>query len=304
MTLLAKTTAGSRLYGLDNANSDTDEKGIFLPSLTDCVLGRAPSTQSEKRPGYEYEAFSLQRFLQHAARAEDVAMVMLHSNKVLVDSSIYQMLRANRKRFYTRNMSGQMSFSRSMAAKYALRADRMETVEQVIHHLELMVARGVAKLGQAWDDLPNHLTYATKGENPLDRNADKRVYTVVGKGLTAGIAPSYALDIMTKVRDSYGERVKNAKQMDGQDLKAVSHSFRVAYQLKHVYLDGDYSFPLPESDFIRAIKEGSLNYVTDSLDDKLNDLITEVEQLAEASSYPDKVDAAWLDKIVLEAYER
>lgn len=194
-----------------------------------------------------------------------------------------------------------MSFSRSMAAKYALRADRMQTVETVIDIIECMVKRGVAKLGQAWELLPE-LPHTSKGENPLDRNADKRVYTVVGKGLPAPIAPTYALDILIKVRDSYGERVKSAKAMNGQDLKAISHSFRVAYQLKHIYQDGDFYFPLPETPFIRAVKDGTLNYVTDGLDTKLNDLITEVEELAAKSSFPNKVDQSWGDQLVLDTY--
>lgn len=53
----------------------------------------------------------------------------------------------------------------------------------------------------------------------------------------------------------------------------------------------------------RAVKTGQLNYVDDKIDERLNDLITEVEALAAASSYPERVDAAWLDGIVLQAYQ-
>jgi len=312
VTILAKTLHGSRLYGLANERSDFDYKAIHLPSVEDCILLRASRNTHDKWSDdvstptikHEYESFALQEFLALAARGEDVAISMLHvhDSAIIEDSPIFQKLRANRARFYTKSMSGMCGYARGMAAKYALRADRMETVERVIKVLETMLKQGVAKLHQEWDMLPD-LPHTTKGENPLDRNADKRVYTVVGKGLTAGTSPAYALGIMENVRDSYGARVKAAHEMAGQDLKAISHSFRVAYQLKHVYQRGDFSFPLPESDFIRAVKEGKLNYVDDRLDDKLNDLITEVEALAASSSYPDKVDAEWIDGIVLNAYE-
>lgn len=193
-------------------------------------------------------------------------------------------------------------YAKGQAAKYALRADRMETVEKVIAALEGLISEGVAKLHQAWDRLPD-LPHTTKGENPLDRNADKRVYTVVGKGLTAGISPAYALGIMENVRDAYGARVKTAKEMGGADLKAISHSFRVGYQLRALFTTGTFSFPLAETPFIRAVKDGSLNYVTDGLDVRLNDLIAEVEELAAKSTFPDKVDQSWCDSVILEAYQ-
>jgi hypothetical protein len=309
VTILAKTLHGSRMYGLDNPLSDVDHKAIHLPALHECLLLRAPRNVNTKDESgsvkTEFESFALQEFMALASRGEDVALCMLHSP----DSAVYQTsltfdtLRRERHRFYTKSMSGMCGFSRSMAAKYGLRADRMGTVEAVIKVLEGMIADGVAKLGQEWSRLPE-LPHTTKGENLLDRNADKRVYTVVGKGLTAGIAPAYALGIMEKVRDSYGERVKAAHAMDGQDRKAVSHSFRVGYQLRTLFNTGTFSFPLAETPFIRAVKEGRLNYVTDGLDVRLNDLIAEVEELAAKSTFPDKVDQSWCDNVILEAYDQ
>lgn len=302
MTLLAKTLAGSRLYRLDNEHSDIDEKGIFLPPVTDCLLDRAIPTASEKRPGYEYEAFSLQHFLHLAANAHDVAMIMLHSDKVLVDSPTYQYLRENRARFYTKGMSNSLGFVASQSVKYALRADRMETVEEAIMVLEAMEESGVARLGHAWDLLPD-IAHTRKFDNPYDRSDDKRTYEIVGKRLPATITPAYALDILVKVRDSYGERVRNARAMGGRDLKSIVHAFRTGFQLRQVYTRGDFTFPLPETEFLRDVKTGRLNYVDDKIDEQLNTLITEVEALAAQSTYPERVDAVWLDSIVLRAYD-
>ena len=41
-TVIFKTLSGSRLYGTYNENSDTDIKGVFLPSMHDLILGKAP----------------------------------------------------------------------------------------------------------------------------------------------------------------------------------------------------------------------------------------------------------------------
>lgn len=307
-TLLGTTIHGSKLYRLDGPGSDLDLKSIHLPSLNDCVLLRATkNSQTKEGDGsnkQEHEAIAIQEFLKFAANGEDIAVTMLHSrgDDIQSDSPTYTYLRGARKRFYTKRMRGSLGFAVGQSLKYAMRADRMAAVERVIAALELAEARGVAKLYQCWDDLPDgeHIVRTTSLNN---RDAvDKRIYEVAGKGLPATISPTYGLEILCKIRDTYGERVRAAKSMSGKDFKSISHSFRVGYQLKHIYQDGGFSFPLPESDFIRDVKFGRLSYLDDKLGGRLDDLISEVERLAEASDYPEKVDQKWLDEIVLDAY--
>ena len=38
MNLIVKSIFGSHLYGTNTENSDTDYKGIYLPSKNDCYL--------------------------------------------------------------------------------------------------------------------------------------------------------------------------------------------------------------------------------------------------------------------------
>jgi hypothetical protein len=279
-----------------------------LPSLEDCVLLRATkNSQTKEGEGAakeEHESIALQEALRFAANGEDIMVTILHAtdNDIIADSPIYQFLRANRKKFYTKRMRGSLGFATGQSLKYAIRADRMAVVEKVIAALELAEARGVAKLYQCWDDLPNgeHIVRTTSLNN---RDAvDKRIYEVAGKGMPATISPTYGLEILRKIRDAYGERVRAAKSMSGKDFKSISHSFRVGYQLKNIYQNGGFSFPLPESDFIRDVKFGRLSYLDDKLGEKLDDLISEVERLAEASDYPEKVPQKFLDGIVLDAY--
>ncbi len=305
--ILAKTLHGSRLYGLDGPTSDFDYKTIHLPPIRDCLLLSAVrnvhTKGEEKDLKMECESFAIQEFISLAARGEDVAMCMLHADRrhIIQDSPTFYLLRKERTRFYTKGMDGQLGYCKSQAVKYSLRADRLATVETVISILEGMVKDGVMKVGQAWDRLPE-LPHTKKGENLLDRGADKRAYEVAGKIIPATVAPLYALDILTKLRDSYGNRVRAARNMEGDDLKAISHSFRVGYQLRSLFTRGTFSFPLDETNFIKAVKYGELNYADDQLDECLNDLISEVEEMAAKSTFPEKVDACWLDSLVLNTY--
>lgn len=308
-TLLGTTIHGSKLYRLDGPDSDTDRKSIHLPSLNDCVLLRATKNSQQKEgegaDKEEHESFALQELLRFAANGEDVAVTILHAGDadIQFDSPTYQFLRANRKRFYTKRMSGALGYAKSQAFKLGERGNRMAVVEKVLAALKAAESKGVARLYQCWDDLPDgeHITRTTSLNN---RDAvDKRIYEVCGKGLPATVEPRYAIQILQGVLDRYGDRVRAAKEMNGRDWKALSHSFRVGYQLKHIFQDGGFTFPLPESDFIRDVKYGRLSYLDDKLGERLDELISEVEMMADISDYPERVPQKWLDEIVLGAYK-
>ncbi len=305
MKQLAKVIHGSKLYGLDSETSDSDFKGIFAPPVRDLLLMTASKneTYKVKEANEEYENFSLQSFLKLAANGEDVCFTMLHASPrhVIVDSDNYKYLRDNKQKFYTKNIRGSLGYCVSQTCKYSLRADRASAVEKVVKFLESAKAKGVARIYQVWDDLPSG-QHIEKGIEPTNKNEDKRWYACSNKKVTPQVAIEYALEIYKNLYDNYGDRVKTAKSLGGQDFKAISHAFRCGFQLKLVYTNGGFEYPLPETQFIKDVKYGKLDYLDNHLDAKLNELIAEVEELAKASNFPDSVDRKWLDSIILDIY--
>jgi hypothetical protein len=305
MKIIAKCIHGSKLYGLDSEVSDTDYKAIFIPELRDLILMRAAKNETKKiAEDIEYEGFALQTFLRLASNSEDVTITMLHAppNKVIVDSDVYLYLRENKKRFYTKRMFGALGYAKAQSAKYALRADRMNAVSRITEILKNAQSKGVARIYQIYDDLPEG-PYFQKGVEERNNTSDKRFFECAGKKVTATTAIDYALDIYQRLHDNYGDRVKIAANLDGKDYKSISHAFRTAYQLKSIYKNGGFEYPLQETDFIKQVKYGKINYLTGNLDEKLNELITEVENLADNSTYPEKINQEWLDNIILDCYE-
>ena len=305
MKILGKCIHGSRLYDLHGESSDHDFKGIFLPDIKECLLMRATKNETKKivEENSEFENFALQVFLRLCQNSEDITVAMLHAegNKVLVDSDIYQYLRNNRTKFYTKRMTGSLGYARSMTLKYGFRADRMKAVEKVLAVLNKAESLGVAKLFQCWDELPEG-EYIYRGNDERNNHKDNRYYEVAGKKLQATVAVSYAVEIINKLYEGYGDRVKIAKNMGGHDYKALSHSFRVGYQLYEIYKNGGFSYPLPQTEFIKNVKYGKFDLVEGNLDVKLNDLITEVERLALDSKFPEKTEQIWLDGMVMAEY--
>lgn len=300
---IAKVIAGSRLYGLNNESSDYDEKHIFVPPLNELILRRASHNINEKKENVEFEGFSIQSFLNHCVTGQDVAMVLLHApqDKIILDSDIYKYLRDNKKRFYTKKINGSLQFSRSQACKYALRADRMNSVKKAVDKMQELVDRGVVKLWQAWDELPEDENLK-KIILEDSREDNKNGYNVSGKICSANTNPTYCLEFLSQLLNRFGDRVRVAANLNSLDYKSISHAFRTSYQLLHIYKDGGFEFPLPETEFLKSIKYGKEDFLKNEIDAKLNSLISEVEGLAAQSNYPDAVDQKWIDSIILTQY--
>ncbi len=93
---------GSRACGTQNANSDTDVRGIFvLPSAEYARLAQPPKQVSDERNDRTY--YSLVRFCELMAEANPTTMEMLFlpEDCILKTSPAHSMLVANRGRPWT-----------------------------------------------------------------------------------------------------------------------------------------------------------------------------------------------------------
>ena len=103
--------------------------------------------------------------------------------------------------------------------------------------------------------------------------------------------------------NEYVARAKHAQANEGIDWKALSHAFRAAFQVQHILEDGGYTYPLPETEFLIAVKAGQLPYTT-VVGPALDELITHLEQLSAQSNYPETVDRAYWDAWLVTTLKR
>lgn len=319
MNVIVEMLSGSVVYGTNSASSDKDLKGIFLPTQEECLLMRAPrnitkhTKQGEGKntaADVDTEYFSLQEFLKLACEGQTVAIDMLHTfmPHVLVAGKVWAELYDNRKRFYTKNMKAFIGYARTMATKYGVRADRLDSAMKVLEVLKeydnFYKRHKVqdARLSAFWSELPDlpHTRKYLHEENTSI--ADKRVYDVCGRKLPINITVEYAASIIQNLVDSYGNRVRAAQTSEGIDTKAISHAFRVGLELKEILLTGDLKFPLKDAAWLKKIKYGELEFARNGLGAQLEDLINEVEELSNKSTLPEKADRAWCDEFILKAY--
>ncbi len=317
MTILAKTLYGSSLYGTRTPESDTDYRGVYLPSCTDCLLNRIKDTITDSTEE-DTQLFSLTYFLQLAAQGQSIAIELLAApdSAIVTTTPTWDYLRANRKRFFTRNMHSFLGYAKSMSGKYSSRIDRLNEIEAILVAMERYPQyrrerqmpfpssddlRAI-RLSEMWDDLPESVN-AIKTTNERNTNADKRAYVVCGRELQATVTIEHAHSVLQTIRNSYGERVRKAK--DGLlDWKALAHAYRVTYQALEIVETGDLVYPLSRADYLRDIRLGKIDFFKEGLDAKLDDLINDVQAKMDASDLPDNVDRAWLDQIVLDSYSQ
>lgn len=302
MIILSTIRYGSHLYGTNVETSDVDFRSVYLPPLSDLVLQRAKDAWEDKSKD-DTSIFSLQHFCRLATQGQSIAIEMLAASgdKIVATSPLWQTLHENRHRFYTKSMHSFLGFAKTISGKYSARVDRLNETEAILNVFSEVEFAADVKLAQIWDRLPVSLN-AEKTVNERSSNADKRVYRVCGRELQSTVTVAHAYSVVQTIYDSYGERVRKAKA--GQiEWKSLSHAFRAALQCKEIVETGDLHFPLKGAEWLRELRLGHIDFMANGLDQKLDDLIAEVQAEMNASNLPEKVDQQWLDDLILSAYD-
>lgn len=299
-----KIICGSHLYGLNNPTSDVDYKIVSIPSKEDCYLNRIPRIKSTTSQDEDVEIIPIQEFVKQACSAQTNVIDMIHAPESAVDWcenwDMWRYIQANKTKLYTKRMKGILGFCVSQSQKYSFRIEKYNEISDLIYHInEWYNYNSDYKLSDIWDDI-NEGTYIKKSIEPESKNKDRRCLLVDKRIIQIYTPLTKVFETLESIKKSFGSRVKNAKKVD---WKSISHAFRIGYQLQHIYEDGGYSYPLPENDFLRKVKEGGFDYQKDEIGEKLQNLIDKCVHLGDTSNYPDEVDREFWDNVILKFYE-
>ena len=191
-------------------------------------------------------------------------------------------------------------FAKTMASKYSSRVDRLHETQVVLDVLNKH-ALG-SRLGLIWDALPESLN-CQKTISDRQSGKDKRVYRVCGRDIQCSVMVPYAIMVVQKIVDAYGERVRKVES-GNIDWKSMMHAFRAAYQVCEIAETGDLHFPLKTAPWLLELRQGKFDFRKESLDVRLDDLIASVQDSLNRSALPQKADAAFADAVVLTAYDK
>lgn len=327
MELLVKSLAGSRLYGLDNPDSDVDYSCIYMPSLDQLLLGDAPDlldlstsdyTRKNKGDDVDNLVYSLKYFIEMACNGKQQVIDMLHANAktTSVTSDIWTELQANRSQFYSKTMSSSVSFVAKQIALYGDGERGKEAMLKLETVLYNFTKEGLsAKIYEIADQLPitdysYFVTCDVDGNNTVVDWADyadhqRNVFYRVDGGL---IEVSLSVNQLYKhTLDKIQKRAKDTRNLiaanKGQliNWKEVSHAMRVGYQFLSILTEGDYEYPLPQSDFLREIKSGTLDFRT-HVEPLAEQLIADINKLMFTTTLPTAIDVEYWQQWLLRVY--
>jgi len=297
--IICRTVFGSKLYGTDTPESDTDYKSVFMPTEMEILTGQIPKSitvttgkNNSRNNAWDtdHESFSLHYFMQLLYEGQTVALDMLHGDKEVISCKVWEFLKEHKRDFYTKNMKAFVGYARKQASKYGVKGSRIDAVREALAFLTKQGDRTIFELwntGQLWRNDHCHITIARHGSGKED--LQRSHWEVCGKKMTFGGKASHYVLMLRAFYENYGGRALLAAENQGIDWKAISHAFRVAYQTEGILAGYGFTYPLPQAELLKKIKAGKLDYLTD-VAPRLDRLMDEVERLAHRSGLPDQVD--------------
>lgn len=315
--ILFKAYHGSHLYGLNTEKSDTDFKGIVIPSPQEIKTNSAPNTcydnsvqksKNQKNTATDTDSsfFTLKAFLRLCSEGQTVAVEMLFTPRSLwVESSPeWEFLVANRDKLIHKNMGSFFNLARKQAYKYSVKGERIEANKVVLEwanqfpendrltkhlsSLESLVSKYSHLVDTEKSPLIKFVTcLGPKQEEVLHLEVSNRKnpLTVTLKHFKKGLE---------KVLAQYGHRALQANQMGGADFKALSHAVRVGYEALELLQTHKLTFPLPQREEVLAIKQGQWSFP--DTERKIESLLLEIREQEKYTTLPESIDQEFWDQ--------
>lgn len=143
--LIFSSVAGSRLYGMNNAQSDTDVRGVFL-APQDQLIGIVPLVETQELTDHDTVYHELRKFLRLAAKGNPTIIELLFtpSTHWLTNHAYWNEIYSVRGLFLTEQTKRQYAgyiYSEMRAIKEDARAGknvgkRLSHVYRLLHQLE------------------------------------------------------------------------------------------------------------------------------------------------------------------------
>jgi hypothetical protein len=320
MDLIVHMRFGAHLYGTATAESDLDLKAVYLPEARDILLQRVRPSVNETRPrppgekntaaDVDFEAYSLQRYMELLAEGQSVAIDMLFAPEsafITPPGEIWREIQASRAQFLSTRATAFVRYCRQQANRFGIKGSRVAAARKALD----LLAEGEARLGttaklseiadevMALAEATEHLAIVAL---PLPNGGTARHFEVCDKKIPFTASLKTAREVVERLVGEYGSRALQAERNEGVDWKALSHAVRVGREAVELYETGAIVFPLRCADRLLRIKRGVLPY--QDVAAEIEALLEAVEASAARSSLPQEPRLDLMEEIVASAYRK
>ena len=266
-TLLYLTLFGSKLYGTATETSDTDLRGIFLPSKQSCLLGNAPKHFTYTDEQDDVSVWSIQVFMNMLSRGDTNAVDVLFSQTnreaVIYSDPNLHLFRQYKSLLDLNKCHGFIGYALEQSKRFGIKTERYSVVKNIYDYLCHLQQH---QLYDPMDRLGNYVERIVEEADNISMchrvlGGNNSVFIKIGQTLhELGITMDEFCERITTEMNKFGKRTQKATENDGIDFKALSHSVRAIFEMDQLVEDGQITFPLKEKELIRNIKCGILSF--------------------------------------------
>jgi hypothetical protein len=252
----------------------------------------------------------LRRFIKDCQDGQTYALDMLFSTKEnwLESSPIWEDLIANRSKLLSSNVKPYIGYCRSQSSKYGLKGDKLKEVKKLLE----LLGKSKSKFLHETIEETNIVNFLKTAEYikidiiPNHRNFPEKFLNVLENKQQLNQKLSEVIPAIDAMKNRYGNRAELAMENDGVDWKAISHSFRIIYQLEELFLTHHIQFPLKCAEKVTNIKLGKLQEAGyKDFGELQDDLYKTMERvIAMETTLPSEPDYEFWDAWLVDVYKK
>ena len=303
--IVLKAYYGSKLFGTDTPDSDSDYIGIYMvpkqvlfgmEKLEEIDLSTNKTQSKNTNEDEDIKFYSIKKFFQIAYKNGPNAVEMLFTpeDRIIQKSPIWDKIASNFHLFVSQRVFSSM-FEYALSQKQMARTkrDRYISIEKGISFLSAVIEEGEKKLTEYHIEELKKIT-----GNYVNKSGRQREY--LPKQPISQILKNFTDEL-----NRYGHRAKKAMAEATHeyryDWKFASHSIRLLVQCIELAETSKLVFPLKEHNLILDVKSGK--YKIDEMEKLFDDLDDKFNRIKEKSLLQENPRYHEINKLLIEINE-
>lgn len=309
MKIIFKCLTGSRLYGVNNQDSDFDYKGVYLLPLNERNKKKKSSAINRKLSNTEsIELFHFEAFLNLIKEGQTVPFEMLFcpDEFKLESSPLWEKIIINRNKLIHKNITAFYGMALKQSLRYSEKGKR---IQSLLAFKSFLDRHGY---GLKLKEIENDVLHFIK-ESSFESYRGNKLISYLEKVTNIGnekfivvydikFGFNHRIEDMIKIINNklaqYGDRSIASFRNDSTDYKSLSHCVRIYCEAKELLLDHKITLPLKEKDrdLVKEIKDGKMS--REEIMRLINSFLLDLKSIENESTLSETCDEEFIDHLL------
>lgn len=305
---IASIVHGSRLFGTDDALSDTDVKSVWIPSARDILLGKtdwtvfaSDNSRQNTADDVDQEQHDLHRFLKLVSSGHPVAIELLFAPETAHEfepQDAWWSAVAQAGLIVPASVSKFMGFIDEQSTSFGVGGARVQAMRAAMDVLDEAKRRNPrAIVGEVADAV---VAAADSPHVKIEHKPDSSYLIMAGRSAPFANKVVSAHKLAWMFIESFEAKARKLAAGDRRNWSPVSHAIRLAEEALELSTTGRLTLPRPNADELLDIKSGRVS--SDDVAARMEALIPAVTKAAKSSPLPETPDMEVIEKIVVDSY--